>query len=240
MSRREPIGSRPVTAPVEGGRRPRPPRLSVAQALAVGSLLCLATVAWAGTALAHGGTARVLVSPDRVSPGGVVDVNGEDLGSDSTVSLSIINSVGAELELIRVDADPEGHIRAALAIPVDLPAGNYRVAAVVDGQSAASAALVVEGSPIGPGGEPGAKDEDDLLLIALPSDWQRSLSGPIVTARPLTETRPAGSASRSPAWAVVGLLVVSGVAGLAGIAAARRVRSSRRPSTTADRGSRPL
>ena len=52
--------------------------------------------------------------------------------------------------------------------------------------------------PVTQGGEPGEKDEDDMVLIPLPSGWQQSLSGPIVTARPLTETLPAGS------WVEVG------------------------------------
>lgn len=57
--------------------------------------------------------------------------------------------------------------------------------------------MTVEGAAI-VAGDAGGHDEDGLL-VALPSGWQRSLSDPIVTARPLTETLPAGSAVPSGA-----------------------------------------
>lgn len=197
----------------KGGPSARP---SLVRALGLGPVAAL--LLGLSGALAHEGAPRVLVSPDRVSPGGVVDIRGEDLGQDADLRLLLVGGAG-EVELARTSADGEGHVVASLVVPTDLPNGTYRLRAEPQANGIAApldAILIVEGAPIGAGGEPGPKDEDDLLLIALPSDWQRSLSGPIVTAVPLTETLPAGSATR-PSVDAVTIAVVTGLA-LAAIA----------------------
>jgi hypothetical protein len=192
--------------------------------------LVSAAMASPGQATAHDGITRLLTSPDHVNPGGTVDVRGEDLPADSAVTLSLADDDGRRLELGIGEADGEGHLLATLVIPSDLPAGSYLLEATVDGIEPLSATVVVQGAPIDADGEPGPKDEDDSLLIALPSDWQRSLSGPVVTARPLTETLPAGSAGRvGTPWAmavlVIGIAVMGAVA--LGAVGRRRARASR-------------
>ena len=196
---------------MEGGVRPRPPRILAARA-AVGvvwlAVLGLALHALPGSVVAHEGPARLILEPDRVNPGGVVTVRGDDVGVEVELQLVLASATG-DVELATLPTDPQGHLVTHVELPADLPTGTYALEAR-GGAAArvATASLVVEGSPILEGGEPGGKDEDDLLLIALPSDWQRSLSGPIVTARPLTETLPAGSAGRSGIEAIaVGLAI---------------------------------
>lgn len=190
---------------------------------ATGGILLLVALASAPTGVvAHGGAARLLVTPDRVSPGGSVEIRGEDLPADSVVALALVSGAG-RLELTTADADGEGHVAAVLALPADMPVGEYMLEASVTGMPSLMARIRVEGTPVRTDGEPGAKDEDDLLLIALPSDWQRSLSGPIVTARPLTETLPAGSASGGVApWALA--LLGAGVLAAAGVLVSSIVR----------------
>lgn len=173
----------------EGGP-PARPRYVQGVLLAVAGLLIFG----APLVAAHEGGPRVLISPDRVGPGGVVDVRGEDLGPDATVVLALIGETG-EVPLGQATADGEGHINAAVALPAELPVGTYRLRATTVGGGQLDAIVIVEGVATSGGGEPGEKDEDDALLFALPSGWQRSLSGPIVTARPQTETLPAGSAA---------------------------------------------
>ncbi|HET7704338.1 MAG TPA: hypothetical protein VFK35_13135 [Candidatus Limnocylindrales bacterium] len=177
--------------------------------------------------LAHDGSARMLLAPDRVPPGGVVEVRGEDLGADTGISLRLAGPAGG-VELGSTVTDGEGHFVIAVALPTELPPATYRVQATEsDGDAPLDAILIVEGAAVTEGGQPGEKDEDDPLLIALPSGWQRSLSGPIVTARPLTETLPAGSASRGSVE--LGLVLVAGSAllGALGLVAGSRIRRRR-------------
>ena len=110
-----------------------------------------------GSALAHGGGARLLVTPDRVHPGGSVEVRGEDLPADGEVVLSIAAGTASPLDLASAEADGAGHFTAALAIPTDLAPGDYRLLATVAGAPALSATVVVEGAPIEPAGEPGPR-----------------------------------------------------------------------------------
>ena len=157
--------------------------------------------------LAHGGAPRLLLEPDRSNPGGVVTVRGEDLGSDELITFSVVGLKGA-IPIGDMVTDGEGHLTVALQVPVDMVVGVYALEATqASGQRVANAPLFVEGAPILPGeGGPGGKDEDDSLLIVLPSGWQQSLSGPIVTAIPVTS---AGPGNDRPAGAPeMGLLVV--------------------------------
>jgi hypothetical protein len=184
----------------EGGALPRPLDMSthrhfrhrLVTALASAALVLTGTGA---TVLGHEGDARLILEPDRVSPGGVLTIRIEDLPPERPVELSIVGSSGS-VPLSSVVVDPDGHATVYVDIPIDLPVGTYAVTARADGVDVAPAHVLVHGQPIQAAGEPGAKDEDDMLLIPLPSGWQQSVSGPIVTARPLTETLPAGSATQ--------------------------------------------
>lgn len=188
------------------------------------AIALLASALLVGSTFAHEGAARVIVEPDEIPPGGVVTVRLEDLPPERPADVILATSSGS-VPLTTVDIDSDGHAFIVVEIPLDLPVGSYELRARSESADVAAAAIRVAGPPITAPGEPGAKDEDDMLLIPLPSGWQQSLSGPIVTARPMTETLPAGSASRPDALAWVGLAVlVFGLGSAVAVAGLRRRR----------------
>jgi hypothetical protein len=172
----------------------------------------------------HEGGPRLILEPDRVHPGGVLTVRLEDLPPEGSVEPSIAGAAGS-VPLASVVVDAEGHATVFVEIPVDLPAGAYTVNAAAERTVVSGVRVTVEGPPQVEGGEPGEKDEDDLLLVALPSGWQQSLSGPIVTAKPLTETLPAGSGYRGAIqWFIAVLALAVGLGSVALVAFMRRRR----------------
>jgi hypothetical protein len=173
--------------------------IRVAVAAFIPAFLAIATAlaahAVAPGVLGHEGVPRLILEPARVNPGGVLTVRVEDLPPEAMVSLSMGGDRGS-VDLATVAVDPEGHATVFVEVPADIERGLYTVTGEADGVVVSGVEVVVEGPVIGVVGEPGEKDEDDGLLVELPPGWQQSLSGPIVTARPLTETLPAGSAGR--------------------------------------------
>ena len=200
-------------------------RSAIAAATAA-AILFLGAIPAAAPAAAHENAPPVILDPPEVRPGGVVTVRLEDRSPDADVEL-FLASGDHRLSLGVVRTDGEGHASVAVAIPAELPAGLYAISALDGSSPPVSAPLAVNGPPIpADGGVPGPKDEDDPLLVALPSDWQRSLSGPAVTAVPVTVTQPAPLGVSLPGGALaVGFLVVVVAAALA-LVAARRPASS--------------
>ncbi len=196
---------------MKGGPPARPSVVRPSLAAPVVALLLLG-VAGSSIGLGHEGGPRLILEPERVRPGGVLTIRVEDLPPERPVDLSIAGSAGS-VPLASVVVDPEGHATVFVEVPIDLPIGSYMVNADAEDVVVAGASVTVEGAPVAGGGEPGEKDEDDMLLIPLPSGWQQSLSGPIVTARPLTETLPAGSGSRPAIEGVVAAIAVALVLG---------------------------
>jgi hypothetical protein len=191
---------------------PRPPSLSarIRSAVVLAGLAALFGALNASPAFAHEGSPRLVVEPDRVNPGGVLTIRLEDLPPERTVDV-MIAAGSSSTPLASVETDPEGHGTFFVELPADLAAGGYLIRAHADGVAVQDVAVTVEGAPIVAGGGVG-HDEGDLL-VALPSGWQRSLSGPIVTARPLTETLPAGLAVASGAdGAIAASLLLGGFA----------------------------
>jgi len=131
----------------------------------------------------HEGSARLILEPDHVNPGGVVVVRGEDLGADSELSIALVGTAG-RAALTAVTSDGEGHFSVPILIPADAPVGVYAIEAATDAGAGLNAVLFIEGAPIaaGEGGPPG---RDEPLLVVLPADWQRSLASPIASLRPL-------------------------------------------------------
>lgn len=209
---------------MKGGPSARPSVVRPSLAAPVVALILLA-VAGSSIGLGHEGGPRLILEPGRVRPGGVLTIRVEDLPPERPVDLSIAGSAGS-VPLASVVVDPEGHATVFVEVPVDLPLGAYMVNAEADDVAVAGASVTVEGAPVAAAGEPGEKDEDDMLLIALPSGWQQSLSGPIITARPLTETLPAGSGSRLAIEGVVA--AIAAVVGLGSIAFVMTTRLRRR------------
>ena len=196
--------------------------------------LAILALASAPMAFAHGGGPRLLLEPDRSNPGGVVTVRGEDLGSDELITFSVVGIKGA-IPIGDMIADGEGHLTVALQVPVDMAVGVYALEATqASGARVANAPLFVEGAPILPGeGGPGGKDEDDTLLIVLPAGWQQSLSGPIVTAIPVTSAGPGKDlAAGAPEMGLlVGLIVLVVGAAAMGLVLAGRWRGRRAAGT---------
>ena len=128
-------------------------------------------------AAAHGGSARILVEPPRVNPGGTVVVEGDDLSADDLISLVISND-GRRVEIGTVSSDGQGHLTQAFVVPADLASGSYELEAVGSAGDVVAAPLVVSGEPTpSEAAEPG-RDDDDPLLVPLPSGWHNSLSSP--------------------------------------------------------------
>ncbi len=175
-------------------------------------------------AFAHEGGPRLILEPDRVRPGGVLTIRVEDLPPERPVELSIAGSSGS-VALASVVVNPEGHATVFVEVPADLPVGGYTVNAKAEDVDVAGASVTVEGAPVVEGGEPGEKDEDDMLLIPLPSGWQQSLSGPIVTARPLTETLPIGSGQPPAVEGIVAAIAIALVLGSAALVVGTRLRA---------------
>jgi hypothetical protein len=180
---------------------------------------------------AHEGVPRLIPEPDEVNPGGVLTVRVEDLTPEGTIELTLANEAGS-VSLATVAIDPEGHAIVFLEVPVDMPRGEYLLDATAVGVDVPPVAVLVSGPAVVEGGEPGAMEEGDGLLVALPPDWQQSLSGPIVTARPLTETLPAGSGARQTVESLVAILaVLIGVTAIAYVVLSRTRAARRRGAT---------
>lgn len=165
----------------EGGAKPRP--LGVSGRIAASAVAVVVALMIVPSSVgAHEGSARLILEPDRVNPGGVVVVRGEDLGADNEMTVALVGTAG-RAPLTTVTSDGEGHFSVAVQIPVDAPVGVYALEAVTDAGAGLNAVLFVEGAPIlaGEGGPPG---RDEPLLVVLPADWQRSLASPIASLRP--------------------------------------------------------
>ena len=209
-----------IQATQDGGERPRRPAISATLLAVLAGALAFPAAVWA-----HGGAARLAADPDTVRPGGVVTMRGEDLGSDAAVVLVLIGSTG-RVSLGTVTADDEGHLATSVQIPLEMPQGIYRLEGSADGTPPIAVSLIVDGAPlpVGQEEEPGGRDEDDGLLIALPSGWQQALAQPPITAVPVT-TSSIGQVARGPEpLTAVGIVAVALIGALAIGTFARRRR----------------
>jgi hypothetical protein len=150
-----------------------------------------AALLFSGSVLAHSGETFFVAEPALVAPGSAVAVRA-DLLTTGPVRLSLAGIDGSVRELGVIEETDEGHFEMLLEIPADLPVGRWALRAHADGAEVASTTIEVTGAPIdgGDDGE-GGRDEEDPLLVPLPSGWQASRSGPPVAA-PVTggEQRP--------------------------------------------------
>ena len=151
--------------------------LSSAAAFAAALLLC-------ATVFAHGGETFFVAEPSLVAPGGAVGVRA-DLLTSGPVRLSLAGTDGTRLEVGVIEQTEDGHFEVFLEIPTDLPTGHWTLLAEADGVAIASTTIEVAGAPVGEevGGQ-GPRDEDDPLLIALPSGWRSSRSDPSAATAP--------------------------------------------------------
>lgn len=169
----------------------------------------------------HEGPPRILVEPATVNPGGTVVVRGEDLSAEATIALAIIGA-NARVELETETTDGEGHFTRALVIPYDIAEGRYAIEGTSPAGDVYRVEVLVSGAPILPREGGSGRDEDDPLLIPLPSGWQQSLSEPAVTAPPV-----AGSGSGAINVPLDAAALLSVVAFLVGAVAASVIERRR-------------
>jgi hypothetical protein len=157
----------------------RPLRAIISSAAAVAAALLLSAGAFA-----HGGETFFNAEPSVVPPGGGVGVRA-DLLTSGPVRLSLAGSDGTRREVAVVEQTDDGHFEVFIQIPTDLPTGHWMLLAEAAGRPVASTTIDVVGAPIGEetGGQ-GPRDEDDQLLVALPSGWRASRSDPPEATRP--------------------------------------------------------
>jgi methionine-rich copper-binding protein CopC len=155
----------------------RPVRAITSSAAAVAAALLLCA-----TVFAHGGETFFLAEPALVQPGGGVGVRA-DLPTSGPVRLSLAGTDGTRREVGVVEQTDDGHFEVFIQIPMDLPTGHWMLLAEAESRAIASTTIDVVGTPIGEetGGQ-GPRDEDDQLLVALPSGWRASrVNAPEVT-----------------------------------------------------------
>lgn len=89
--------------------------------------------------------------------------------------MSLAGADGTRLGVGVIEQTEDGHFEVFLEIPTDLHTGHWTLLAEADGAPIASTTIEVAGTPIGDevGGQ-GPRDEDDPLLVALPSGWRAS------------------------------------------------------------------
>ena len=164
----------------------------------------------AATAAAHGGETFINAEPALVPPGGGVGVRA-DLLTSGPVRLTLAGTDGSRRELGVVDETVEGHFEVFFEVPRDLPPGLWTLLAEADDTVYGSTTIEVAGAAVGgeeDGGQ-GPRDEDDPLLVPLPSGWQASRSSP-----PGTTTPPAALTNSVDLVPLVSLAAALGALGV--------------------------
>jgi hypothetical protein len=175
-------------------------------------LTLLMVLAFASPARAHGDEPRLEITPERVNPGGVVDVRGVAFEREESINLMLVNGQSA-IPFGEIVADSDGMFLQSLIVPVDLPEGTYNFLAITDDHNITSPDLVVKGPPIttAEGGGQGLRDEDDPLLAPMPT-FAPGVA-PAIAPGP-TQTFPAKEENRSagvPVLALAGSVLAAGV-----------------------------
>lgn len=143
---------------------------------------------------AHGEEPRLEVSPERLNPGGVVDVRGAGFEPEERIALTLMGA-GFELAVGEMNADQEGIFLQIVSLPEDLAQGAYYFRAVTDDHEIFSPAMTVFGQAVleGEGGQ-GQRDEEDLLLAPMPT----SAPAAVPTAISNAESVASRSQAESP------------------------------------------
>jgi hypothetical protein len=147
--------------------------------LAAAAILAFLLAALPGAASAHEGVARLILEPERVNPGGVVTIRGEDLRADDQMTITLIASEG-RTDLTTVTSDGEGHFTVTIQVSPEAAPGVYAIEAA--GQVLLSVPLFVEGAPVsnGDGAPPG---QDEGLPAVIPSFAAVASQAPLATVR---------------------------------------------------------
>ena len=157
------------------------PRTLLARAGAAAAALLVA-----GSVLAHGGETFMNAEPTLVMPGDDVAIRA-DLLTSGPVRISLAGSDGSRREVGVVDETIGGHFEVVVVIPGDVSPGVWTVLAEADGAAYGSTTIEVRANTaVADGGGQGPRDEDDTLLVPLPSGWVAVRSSPPGVVSPST------------------------------------------------------
>jgi len=116
-----------------------------ARFVALATLVVLVLALSPGLAWAHG-EKGVTVKPLTPKPDQVITVNGELLGPNSEVEVSVIGN-GMNMSLGEANADEEGDFTEEFRLPANLKPGTYQIKAT--GKESATTQITVSGAPAG-------------------------------------------------------------------------------------------
>ena len=157
--------------------------MAAALAAAIGFLLAVSATG------AHEGGPRLILEPNRVNPGGVVLIRGEDLGLDEAMQVSLVGDAG-RADLVAVTTDGQGHFTVAVTMPIEVPVGTYAIQAATASGMTIQNLVHLEGAPIiDPGGAPPGQDEG---FPAQPGASGSPAAAPVVA--PVASAAPLASA----------------------------------------------
>jgi hypothetical protein len=168
-------------------------RVIISSAVATAAALLVSAAVFA-----HGTETFFVAEPTQVAPGTGVAVRA-DLLTSGPVRLSLAGEDGSVRELGVVEETDEGHFEAVFQVPLDLPLGEWTLVAEADGIAIASTTIEVAGTLVEAdlsGVE--ERDEEDPLLVPLPSGWQASRSGPPAATPPAVAGTRGGSVDIVP------------------------------------------
>lgn len=157
-------------------------------------------------ALAHGDEPRLEISPEKLSPGAVLDIRGVDFEFEEQVTLTLYNDQ-TEAPFGTVLADVEGVFLLSITLPFDLHEGTYVIRAMTDDHTVESPPITVAGTAVDEGGGQGERDEDDALLAPMPTYAPGVSSTPIPQVEPGANTAPETS-SPYLLWVIASLGVI--------------------------------
>ena len=187
-------------------------RIRLLRATTSSAAASAAALLLSATILAHGGETFFIAEPSLVAPGEAVGIRA-DLLTSGPVYLSLVGTDGTRIEAGVVEQTEDGHLEVFLQIPTDLPTGHWTLLAEADGVAIASTTIEVAGAPVGEevGGQ-GPRDEDDPLLVPLPSGWRAVRSDPPAATQPTVAGSSGGEVDLVPflslAAAVIALAVL--------------------------------
>lgn len=169
--------------------------------------VCLFVLLVPKEVFAHGGTPRLEISAERLSPGDTLQIRGVDFEYDQEATIALIGSQ-VEIPMGAVIADVEGVFIQNFILPVDLAAGSYAVRARTYDHVVISPLITVWGTPITNEQETGIRDQSDLQLGPIPTV---AGAAPVVaTAAAPVAAAPVETPAVSSGWGT-NILMLSGL-----------------------------